>query len=125
MGEVYEAVDLQLERKHCALKTLRPELAANPQFRLRFQREVALAREVRHPNVCTMYEIYDARGPHGPITFLTMKLLRGESLLARLNRLGPFEPEALASVARQMAAALDAAHAEKVVHRDFKPGNVM
>src|SRR5215510_9876571 len=50
MGEVYEAADLHLQGKHCALKTLRPEIASNSTIRLRFEREVLLAREVNHPN---------------------------------------------------------------------------
>jgi serine/threonine-protein kinase len=64
-------------------------------------------------------------GPYGPITFLTMKLLRGETLLERLKRAGRFDPDTLVPVAKQMADALDAAHRVGVVHRDFKPGNVM
>src|SRR5580693_3186877 len=125
MGEVYEAADLHLQGKHYALKTLRSEVAANSALRLRFEREVLLAREVNHPNVCPTYDLFQVDGPKGPITFLTMKLLRGESLQARLKRAGPFNAEALVPIARQMAGALDAAHRVGVIHRDFKPGNVM
>jgi tetratricopeptide (TPR) repeat protein/tRNA A-37 threonylcarbamoyl transferase component Bud32 len=125
MGEVYEAVDEHLQGKHCALKTLRPEIAANPVARQRFEREVLLAREVSHPNVCPTYDLFRVDTPEGPLLFLTMKLLRGESLGARLKREGAVDADISFSVARQMAAALDAAHQAGVIHRDFKPSNVM
>ena len=69
MGEVYEAADLHLQGKHYALKTLRSEVAANSALRLRFEREVLLAREVNHPNVCPTYDLFQVDGPNGPITF--------------------------------------------------------
>ena len=125
MGEVYEVADEHLQGKHYALKTLRPEIAADPAVQQRFEREVLLAREVNHPNVCPTYDIFRVDEPGGPLLFLTMKLLRGESLAARLNRSGRLDPEVTLAIARQMAAALDAAHKAGVIHRDFKPGNVM
>jgi tetratricopeptide (TPR) repeat protein/tRNA A-37 threonylcarbamoyl transferase component Bud32 len=125
MGEVYEAADEHLQGKHCALKTLRPEVAAHALVRQRFEREVLLAREISHPNVCPTYDIFREETPTGPLLFLTMKLLRGESLAMRLSRLGALGPDAALPIIRQMAAALDAAHKAGVIHRDFKPGNVM
>ena len=83
MGEVYEAADEHLQDKHCALKTLRVEIGADPVVQQRFEREVLLAREVNHPNVCPTYDIFRAEEAGG--LFLTMKLLRGESLGARLK----------------------------------------
>lgn len=125
MGEVYEAADLHLQGQHHALKTLRPDVANEPAFRQRFEREVLLARDVNHPNVCPTYDLFQVHDSSGPLTFLTMKLLRGESLQARLVRAGRMNAESVRPIARQMAAALDAAHQRGVVHRDFKPGNVM
>ena len=125
MGEVYEAADDHLQGKHCALKTVRTAIAGNPAVRLRFEREVLLAREVLHPNVCPTYDLFRVDGPRGPVVFLTMKLLRGESLDARLRRSGPLAWEAALPIIRQMAAGLDAAHRAGIIHRDFKPGNVM
>ena len=125
MGEVYEVADRHLQNKHCALKTLRGEIATDPSVRQRFEREVLLAREVTHPNVCQTFDLFRMEGPRGPVLCLTMKLLRGESLAARLKRAGPFDPESALPLIRQMVDALDAAHRAGVVHRDFKPGNVM
>jgi len=125
MGEVFEAVDLHLQNKHCALKTIRPELASDPAMRLRFEREVLLAREVQHPNVCPTYDLFHLEGPRGPLTILTMKLVRGESLQIRLHRSGPFPADSALAIARHMAAGLDAAHRAGVIHRDFKPANIM
>ncbi len=123
MGEVYEAADEHLQDKHCALKTLRAEIGADPVVQQRFEREVLLAREVNHPNVCPTYDIFRAEEAGG--LFLTMKLLRGESLRARLKRPGRLDAQTRFEIARQMSAGLDAAHRAGVVHRDFKPGNVM
>src|ERR1039458_4128507 len=80
MGEVYEVADRHLQNKHCALKTLRGEIATDPSVRQRFEREVLLAREVTHPNVCQTFDLFRTEGPRGPVLCLTMKLLRGESL---------------------------------------------
>jgi serine/threonine protein kinase/Tfp pilus assembly protein PilF len=125
MGEVYEATDDHLQQKRHAIKTLRSDLARNPSFRQRFEREVLLAREVHHPNVCPTYDLFNVSDEHGPLTFLTMKLLRGESLHSRIRREHGLPPETVQSLATQIAAALDAAHARGVVHRDLKPGNIM
>ena len=125
MGEVYEAADSYFQNRRFALKTLRPEIAGDPSVRARFEREVLLAREVRHDNVCPSYDLFQVESPRGAILFLTMKLLRGESLAARIQRAGPFDIHAALPLIRQMAGALDAAHRAGVIHRDFKPGNVM
>src|SRR6516164_3515614 len=69
MGEVYEVADLRLQGKHCALKTLRPEFSDDPRFRERFEREVLLARQVRHPNVCPTFDIFKVTHKGLPITF--------------------------------------------------------
>ncbi len=123
MGEVYEASDEHLQGKHCALKTLRVDMGADAVVQKRFEREVLLAREVNHPNVCPTYDIF--REEKGGLLFLTMKLLRGESLRARLSRPGRIDAQTMFDLARQMAAGLDAAHKAGIIHRDFKPGNVM
>jgi tetratricopeptide (TPR) repeat protein len=129
MGEVYEAEDVEL-RGRVALKTIRPEIALDHQAIERFKREIHLARQVTHPNVCRIFDIGYHRLPSGPggpdveITFLTMEFLPGETLDKRIRRQGKMTPEESLPVVRQMASALAAAHAMGIVHRDFKSGNV-
>ncbi|QRK09410.1 protein kinase [Archangium violaceum] len=130
MGEVYAAEDLSLHEP-VALKTIRPELAATPEALLRFKRELRLARRVTHANVCRVFDIGEHEvvpvegGPSYRIVFLTMELLAGRTLHAQLSRHGRMPPEQVLRLAEQMAGALDAAHAAQIIHRDFKPGNVM
>jgi tetratricopeptide (TPR) repeat protein len=125
MGEVYEATDLALGAE-VALKTIRPEVAARETVMERFRREILLARRVTHPNVCRIFDLgHHSLEDGGGITFLTMELLRGDTLRNRLREKGPLRVEEGLPVAAQMAAALDAAHAAGVVHRDLKAANVM
>ncbi len=130
MGEVYEANDLELGAR-VALKTIRPEIASQPHSLSRFKREIQLARRVTHPNVCRMFDLGQHRPAaevgrsDGVVIFLTMELLEGETLAARLRRAGRMSASDALPLVRQMAAALAAAHDVGVIHRDFKPGNVM
>ncbi len=126
MGEVYEAYDLDL-RAPVALKTIRPDLAANERAMDHFRREITLARQVTHPNVCRTFDLgrHLERAATQQIAFLTMELLSGETLEERLAREGRLEIAEAAPIAAQVAEALAAAHAVGVVHRDLKPGNVI
>jgi len=92
----------------------------------RVKREMQLARRVTHPNVCRLYDIGTHRVAGGEaIPFLTMELVDGETLAERLRRDGPLPIAKALDVAAQIAAALDAAHASGVVHRDLTSRNVM
>ncbi len=129
MGEVYEVEDLELDGR-VALKVLRRDIACGSGARERLRREIQLARQVTHRNVCRTFDVvsHEVVGPDGQpfqITGLTMELLRGETLSSRVGRMGPLSSEQARPLLRQMAAALDAAHAAGVVHRDFKAGNVI
>jgi serine/threonine protein kinase/Flp pilus assembly protein TadD/TolB-like protein len=130
MGEVYEARDLDLGER-VALKAIRPEIASEPHTMARFKQEIQLARRVTHSNVCRMFDLERHRPPSeagpsaGVVTFLTMELLEGETLAARLRRVGRITTAEAFPLVQQMAQALAAAHEVGVVHRDFKPGNVM
>ena len=129
MGELYEAEDLEL-RARVALKTILATFAANERSLSLFKREVHLARQVTHPNVCRIYDVFRHRPPGGDgsapeVVFLAMELLRGETLADKLHREGRFQPKDLLPIVRQMAAGLAAAHRVGVVHRDFKSVNVM
>ena len=129
MGQVYEAEDLELHQ-NLALKTIRPEIAQDERAIARFKREAFLARQVTHPNICRIFDIFVHRPPAvdgvaaPPITFVTMQLLNGQTLAERLRAGRMTADEALPLIV-QMADALDAAHQVGVVHRDFKCNNVM
>ena len=125
MGEVYEAEDRLLHGPHIALKTIRPESADDPGLQHRFEQEVLSAREVVHPNLCPIYGIERCGKPAPGFLFLTMKLLPGETLAARLQRSGPVQKEEGLAIVRQMADGLAAIEAAGIVHRDIKPNNVM
>ena len=127
MGELYEAEDLTLGER-VALKTIRSEIAVHQRATQRFRREVQLARKVTHPNICRIFDLFEHRPPEGTagsVSFVTMELLQGETLSQRLRRLGPFSVNDAHAVVEQMAAALSAAHAAGVIHRDLKANNVM
>ncbi len=119
MGEVYRARDTRLDRT-VAVKVLPARLAANPEFRQRFEREARVISSLNHPHICVLHDI----GRQDGIDFLVMEYLEGETLAARLAR-GALPTEALLEYAGQMAQALAAAHRQTVYHRDLKPGNVM
>ncbi len=124
MGEVYEAEDQEL-RQPVALKTVHPRDATHETAIERFKREISLARKVTHANVCRIYDVgYHARPDGSSVIFLTMELLRGETLSHRIRRQGTLTPAESLPIARQMIAALSAAHAAGVIHRDFKSENV-
>jgi eukaryotic-like serine/threonine-protein kinase len=125
MGAVYEATDGVL-RTRVALKLIRRRIAQDSTAMERFVREVLLARQIGHPNVCRVYELYEATTAAGdPVRFLTMELLPGETLSRKLAREGRLSMAEALPLATQMCAGLAAAHAQRVVHRDFKSSNVM
>jgi tetratricopeptide (TPR) repeat protein/tRNA A-37 threonylcarbamoyl transferase component Bud32 len=131
MGEVYEAEDLEL-RANVAVKIVQPEVARDRAVMERFRREVQLARQVTHLSVCRCFDIFrhaptatEAESALGPLTFLTMELIRGETLSEWLQREGPMSTAQALPILEQVAAALAAAHERGIVHRDLKPSNVM
>jgi serine/threonine protein kinase/tetratricopeptide (TPR) repeat protein len=128
MGEVYEAQDQEL-RERVAIKTIRPEILVQATAMSRFKREVQLARKVTHPNVCRIFDLFRHRPEGGSerdeIVFISMELLRGKTLAARLKEGGRMNMTEALPLITQMSSALAAAHDVGIVHRDFKPGNVV
>jgi Protein kinase domain len=120
MGVVYRATELSLGRP-VALKLLPPDRAGDREFRERFQRESRMAAAIDHPNVIPVY----AAGEHEGSLYLVMRYVAGTDLHALLRDRGALEPERAAELVAQVAAALDAAHAAGLVHRDVKPANVL
>lgn len=123
-AEVYEALDIALGGS-VALKTLRPVLATHAVQLERFRREIQNARKITHLNVCRIFDMGLHGGGRGQRFFLTMEMLRGESLAERLSAGPPYQPSDAMVIALQLCAGLQAAHEAGVIHRDLKPGNVM
>jgi YVTN family beta-propeller protein len=120
MSVVYLAEDLHLGRK-VALKLLAPELAQDEKFRERFVRESRLAASLEHPNIVTVFEARETDG----LLYIAMRLVAGTDLKTLIGREAPLDPERTISILSQVAAALDTAHAEGLIHRDVKPGNIL
>ncbi len=125
MGEVYEAEDRFLQGVHVALKAILPQIADDPALQQRFEREVLLAREVSHQNLCPIYDIFHGEQTPANFLFLTMKLLPGETLAARLRRNKSIPIAEGIAILQQMVAGLAALHAAGIIHRDIKPNNIM
>src|SRR5882672_6594149 len=120
MGEVYRADDLKLGQP-VALKFLPDHLLSDGAALARFHREVRVARQVSHRNVCRVYDIGEVDGRH----FLSMEYIKGEELSSLFRRIGRLPGDKGLQIARQICAGLAAAHDVGVLHRDLKPANIM
>ncbi len=126
LGVVYRAEDTDL-RRPVALKVLPPELVGNEERRLRFVREARAAAAVTHPNIATIHEIGEARDDSGEgpsVVFIAMELVEGKTLRDHIAGRSMLMKDAL-RIATEMAEGLAEAHKAGVVHRDFKPDNVI
>jgi serine/threonine-protein kinase len=119
MGEVWAARDLLLDRA-VAVKLIGGALAGDGRAAERLRREARAAARLDHPNIARVLDL----GEHDGRPYLVMELLEGESLAARIDRVGPMPPAEAARIVAAVADALEAAHHAGVVHRDVKPGNV-
>jgi serine/threonine protein kinase len=120
MGVVYRGWDARLNR-HVAVKTLKPEVARDPEYSERFLREARAAAAVSHPNVTQIYFIGEEDGQ----PFIAMEFLEGKSLEALLHEEGKLPPARAIEFIRQAAAGLKAAAARGIIHRDVKPSNLV
>lgn len=120
MGEVYEAEDT---RKHrvVALKLISREFSTDATFRARMQREADTAGRLTEPHIVPIHDYGDIEGQF----YVEMRLIEGASLRTLLTHYGPLTPARTVAIVRQIAAALDAAHANGVTHRDVKPENIL
>jgi serine/threonine-protein kinase len=121
MGAVYLAEHLRIGRRD-AIKVLRTGMARDPEAIARFTRGARNVSTIQHPNVCTIYDFSDT---DDGLQFLAMEFVEGETLKDTLDREGRLDLHRAISIARQVAAALQAAHDVGIVHRDLKPGNIM
>ncbi|OBH51297.1 hypothetical protein A5686_12360 [Mycobacterium sp. E2479] len=120
MGKVYRAHDTVIDR-YVAVKVLSPELAAEPGFRERFRREAHTAAQLTEPHIVPIYDTGEVEGK----LYLVMPIINGTDVGTLLKREGPMNPQRAVVVIEQVAAALDAAHAAGLVHRDVKPSNAL
>jgi serine/threonine protein kinase len=120
MGTIYRATDRRTNRV-VALKIIHPHLVQEQEFVNRFLSETRIATSLEHPNVIPVYDI--GRIDQGP--YIAMMLVAGESLHDRIKKRGPLKPVQAVEVITQIAAALDYAHSQDIIHRDVKPANVL
>ncbi len=119
MGEVFLAEDMRLDRK-AAIKFLPADLADDPDRRQRFLTEAKAASALNHPHVCVVYDVGET---DQGLPYIAMEFVEGQSLDA-LVRAGAVDVSTVVQIAVQVADALDAAHARRIVHRDIKPENI-
>jgi tetratricopeptide (TPR) repeat protein/tRNA A-37 threonylcarbamoyl transferase component Bud32 len=120
MGRVYRVEDTKLKQE-VALKLIKPEIAKDKKTIERFRNELKLARNIRHKNVCGMFDLGETEGA----SFITMEYVRGEDLKSFIRRSGLISVGKAISIANQVCEGLSEAHRLGVVHRDLKPQNIM
>ncbi|QLY31080.1 Stk1 family PASTA domain-containing Ser/Thr kinase [Nocardia huaxiensis] len=124
MSEVHKARDLRLGRD-VAIKVLRADLARDPTFYLRFKREAQNAAALNHPAIVAVYDTGEAEVDGGPLPYIVMEYVDGDTLRDIVRGKGPLPPRRAMEVIADVCAALDFSHRNGIVHRDMKPANIM
>ncbi|OZD73276.1 serine/threonine protein kinase [Rhodococcus sp. 05-340-1] len=124
MSEVHLARDTRLDRD-VAIKVLRADLARDPTFYLRFRREAQNAAALNHPAIVAVYDTGEAETEAGPLPFIVMEYVDGDTLRDIVRAEGPMAPRRAMEVIADVCAALDFSHRNGIVHRDVKPANIM
>ncbi|MEU8895200.1 Stk1 family PASTA domain-containing Ser/Thr kinase [Nocardia sp. NPDC048505] len=124
MSEVHKARDLRLSRD-VAIKVLRADLARDPTFYLRFKREAQNAAALNHPAIVAVYDTGEAEVDGGPLPYIVMEYVDGDTLRDIVRGKGPLPPRRAMEVVADVCAALDFSHKAGIVHRDMKPANIM
>lgn len=124
MSEVHFARDVLLNRD-VAIKVLRADLARDPSFYLRFRREAQNAAKLNHPTIVQVFDTGEAETDEGPLPFIVMEYVDGDTLRDVLRANGPVSPRQAMTWMADVAAAMDFSHRNGIVHRDMKPANVM
>src|SRR5699024_674418 len=124
MSEVFLSRDDRLGRD-VAIKVLRADLARDPSFYLRFRREAQNAAALNHPSIVAVYDTGEADTDDGPLPYIVMEYVDGDTLRDLVRSDGPLDPRRAAAVIADVCAALDFSHRNHIVHRDIKPANVM
>jgi serine/threonine-protein kinase len=124
MSEVHRGRDLRLGRD-VAIKVLRADLARDPSFQARFRREAQNAASLNHPAIVAVYDTGETAGETGPVPYIVMEYVDGDTLRDVLKKEGPLTPKRAMEIVADICAALDFSHRHGIVHRDIKPANVM
>src|SRR3978361_1480603 len=124
MSEVHRGRDLRLGRD-VAIKVLRADPPRDPSFQTRFRREAQNAASLNHPAIVAVYDTGETQGETGPIPYIVMEYVDGETLRDLLKREGSLAPKRAMEIVADVCAALDFSHRHGIVHRDIKPANVM
>jgi serine/threonine protein kinase/Flp pilus assembly protein TadD len=120
MGRVYRVEDTKIKQE-IALKLIKPEIASDKKTIERFKNELKIARNIRHKNVCGMFDLNEEKGRH----YITMEYVSGGDLKRLIRRTKRLDTGTAISIAKQICEGLSEAHNLGIVHRDLKPSNIM
>jgi eukaryotic-like serine/threonine-protein kinase len=124
MSEVHLARDVRLHRD-VAVKVLRADLARDPSFYLRFRREAQNAAALNHPSIVAVYDTGEAETPAGPLPYIVMEYVDGQTLRDIVHTDGPLPPRRAIEIIADACQALNFSHQNGIIHRDVKPANIM